>query len=350
MCQANRLYRLQVLSLSRIPLHTCRVGCVIIYIMEKLFIYIPTYNRPKVLRKQLLSLLPQVEEFPHNVRVLVCDNASEKYDENIIPSDFSHLSNVSVRRNAGNIGGNANISLGFIFAQPDEFLWILSDNDLIQQNAVHFILSILSQDIDFYAFAANIEDMQTIEISWQRDGWLKPINEWGTGLISAILYNMNTISDSISNAFYFHNSSFPHIAVACSAAKKRKEVKFILGPISLIISEDMSPHEQQGNYSLSLVGMPLLVPLFSSREARTFCNIWVRRHGFQFYANRAKYPHIFLQTKATILHYGGLSSRFLLVCQPLLVIALLPFRIIISILKRKLSVEQILYLKKISRR
>src|SRR5450830_708666 len=124
--------------------------------MAKLFIYIPTYNRPESLEKQLSALLPQVRNFPDEVRVLVSDNASEKYAEEDVLQHHARLSNVELRRNGGNIGANANIALGFAFARPDEFLWILSDNDIVTPNAVEYVLSMLENSVDFYCFVDNV--------------------------------------------------------------------------------------------------------------------------------------------------------------------------------------------------
>jgi GT2 family glycosyltransferase len=44
---------------------------------KKLFIYIPTFNRPEALNRQLDVLLPQVIVYKDKVRILVRDNNSE---------------------------------------------------------------------------------------------------------------------------------------------------------------------------------------------------------------------------------------------------------------------------------
>jgi hypothetical protein len=72
--------------------------------MAKLFIYLPTYNRPESLRRQLSVLLPQVEKFPQDVRVLICDNDSSKYTLDEMLRWLPALQNVEDRRNGGDCG------------------------------------------------------------------------------------------------------------------------------------------------------------------------------------------------------------------------------------------------------
>jgi glycosyltransferase involved in cell wall biosynthesis len=278
--------------------------------MTKLFIYIPTYNRPDALRRQLTVLLPQVEKYSEEVRVLICDNDSSKYSEEDILRGLPSLKNVEVRRNAGNIGANGNISLGFVFAKPNEFLWILSDNDIIKSDAISYLLSNLDISKDFYCFVNEIDRITDIQFDWN-SGWQIPM-EWRMGLISDALYNMVSVRDVLGDAFYFHNSSFPHLAVACSAAKKKKKTNFRLLPRQNINADEASPKEEPTDYSLAQVCMPLLVPLFPTWEAKSFSRKWLWIHGVQLHFNKSKHPHLYIQSKSTLRHYGGWGATVLL--------------------------------------
>jgi GT2 family glycosyltransferase len=132
----------------------------------KLFIYIPTYNRPNAIRAQLSALAPQVANHKDRVRVLVSDNASPHgiYDD--LQKEFG-TDYIRFRKNAGNIGGNANIMLGFVFAKSDEFLWILSDNDIVTPTAIEYLISQLRTDIDFICAAEDIEEEEEIIYDWK---------------------------------------------------------------------------------------------------------------------------------------------------------------------------------------
>jgi len=271
--------------------------------LAKLFIYLPTYNRPDALRRQLSALLPQVEKFPEDVRVLISDNDSTKYSQEELRREIPILQNVEIRRNGGNIGGNGNIALGFVFAQPNEFLWILSDNDIVSPNAVDYLLSVLNSEFDFYCFVSNAESEKDVYHDWN-SGWQVPM-DWRMGLISDALYNMASVRDVVEEAFYFHNCSFPHLAVACAAARKKGVTRFRLLPRQKVSADEASSLEQPTDYSLARVCMPLLVPLFPKWEAKAFCRKWLWSHGIMLHLNKSKHPHLYIQSAATLRHYGG---------------------------------------------
>ncbi|MDC0975662.1 glycosyltransferase [Alphaproteobacteria bacterium] len=278
--------------------------------MKKLFIYLPTYNRPNAVRTQLRALAPQVVKHQSKVRVLVNDNASDSFLFDEIINEFSQYENIKFHRNAGNIGANGNTVVGFILSQPDEFLWLLSDNDIIKDTAVDYILQSLDERVDFYCFVDSIKEPVEVDHSWE-SGWQTPM-EWRMGLTSDALYNVNTVQSSIEDGFYYHNASFPHLAIACSAAKKKGIVKFKLLPRDKINKTFFPSDECPTIYSLAQVCMPLLVSLFPPREAKSFSLTWLSKHGLDMYRNRKQHYHLYLQSRATLLHYGGLATRFML--------------------------------------
>ena len=235
-------------------------------------------------------------------------------------------SNIQFRQNVGNIGGNANIALGFIFAQPDEFLWILSDNDIVADGAIAYILNILNKEIDFYCFNYSIEESTEVEYLWE-DGCQAPM-DWRLGLISDGLYNVNSIKSSIDAAFYYHNSSFPHLAVAFSTMKMKKLVKFGLLPRAKINNTMLDSAECPTDYTLANVCMPLLVPLFPTEEAKSFAIMWLRKHGVDFYLNKNRHYHLYLQSKAMLIYHGGWRARILLMWMRLFYLMVIPMRMI----------------------
>jgi len=277
--------------------------------MNRLFIYIPTYNRPEALKEQLSILLPRIVMLPERVRILICDNASNKHLSGISEQYFSYP-NIEFRKNNGNIGGNANIALGFIFAKPNDFLWILSDNDIVADMALDYLLGVLDEKIDFYCFNDSVKSAITVEHIWD-DGCTVPM-DWRMGLISDALYNVNSIRNSIDAAFYFHNSSFPHLAVAFSTLKKNGKASFMLLPRNKINEGVLESDESPGDYSLSNVCMPLLLPLFPAKEAKDFSVKWLKNHGVDYYKNKDKHYHLYIQSRATLRYYGGFMADILL--------------------------------------
>jgi len=279
--------------------------------MSKLFIYIPTYNRPAALTSQLTALLPQVAKFPNEVRLMINDNASTDKISREILDKYSSSPNIEFRSNGANVGGNANIAFGFIFAQPtDDFLWILSDNDIVSPNALDYLLEQIDTSVDFYCFNNTVAEPKVIDYPWSK-GWMTPM-DWRMGLISDALYNVKSVKESSEAAFYFHNSSFPHLAVAAAAAKKLGVVKFKILPRNKINNDLYRSDEHPTDYSLAHVCMPLLVPLFPADEAKSFSISWLKGHGANLYRNRNRHYHLYLQSKATLSYYGGWQAKILL--------------------------------------
>lgn len=315
--------------------------------MNKLFIYIPTYNRPEAIKSQLSVLLPQITRIPEQTRLLVNDNDS---DENLddFYEKYLSFSNIQFRRNSGNIGANANIALGFTFVRPNEFLWILSDNDIVTDGAIDYILGLLDNKIDFYCFNYSVKEPTVIEHSWD-NGCQVPM-DWRLGLISDALYNINSIKDSINAAFYYHNSSFPHLAVAFSAMKDKGLAKYMLLPREKINNAIFDSTECPTDYSLAHVCMPLLVPLFPAKEAKSFSIMWLRNHGVDLYRNRKRHYHLYLQSKATLAYYGGWRASALLMWMRPVYLVANPISIVrkrlITVAKKHFSASTIEKLKK----
>ena len=316
--------------------------------MNQLFIYIPTFNRPSALQAQLRSLAPQVGKHPAQVRLLVNDNCSNAYAIEDIAKEYRQFENISFQKNGGNIGGNANIALGFVFSKPGEFLWILSDNDIISDGAVDYLLSVLAQDVDFYCFVDTLAQAQPVARTWEQ-GWQEPM-DWRMGLISDALYNIRTVQDSMEDAFYYHNSSFPHLAVACSAAKKKGAVQFMLLPRSRISGAMHRSDECPTDYSLAQVCMPFLAALFPRKKARQFTLGWLGKHWWDMHYNRLRRYELYLQSKATIRHYGGGIAKIVLPLSFLLYLLLFPFSLLkkklLEMAKKKLSPQMLEKLKR----
>jgi hypothetical protein len=323
--------------------------------LPPLFIYVPTYNRPIALGRQLGALLPQVASRPDRVRLLVSDNASPGGFDHTLLAPYSACGNIEFRSNGGNIGANANISLGFAFCRPGEFLWILGDNDVVRGDAIQYILDSLEKTIDFYCFVNDVTEPQTVSHNW-KEGWER-VMDWRMGLISDGLYSADTIAGSVEYAFKYHNSSFPHLAVSCAAARTKGVVTFRLLPRARITAELVSSEEQPTDYSLARVGMPLLVPLFPNWESRDFSRKWLRLHGVQFYLNRHRHPDVFVQTRATLRQYGGAAIQFALALSrvgamlyPLARIYMKFRKVAVATAKSRLQPETIETLQKVRRR
>jgi glycosyltransferase involved in cell wall biosynthesis len=107
-----------------------------------LTIAIPTYNRHELLKKQIQILLPQINS---EVKVVIFDN-------NCNPSVDSYLGElcndkIKVSRNLVNIGADANICRCFEYCDT-EWLWVLSDDDIVTDDAIFIVLNSIKSNKD----------------------------------------------------------------------------------------------------------------------------------------------------------------------------------------------------------
>jgi glycosyltransferase involved in cell wall biosynthesis len=254
-----------------------------------LIIYIPSYKRAAALSKQLNAISNQLKSFPKwPIEVMINDNASTENYKQI--RELCAAKGFHYCRNPGNVGGNANIALGFTKAPLDSYLWILSDNDILKDTAIGLILGTIAKDSpDIICATKNIQALgnQTLESA---EG-LSAIKN-GIGLISCGIYSMRAISNWTCNAFTYHNSSFPHLAVLLTTLKHKRRLA-----ISYIRYDEVIDHENNeggspGDYSLSYCGMPLLAELLGRTQQKIFLRNWIREHWFHHFRNRYKHVHV----------------------------------------------------------
>src|SRR3989339_1918483 len=110
--------------------------------MPLLTIAIPTYNRAEILKQKLSFLFSTIDE---NCLILISDNASEDNTTDIVKPFMEQFSNIAYHRNTTNLGYDANV-LKCVELSTTDYVWILSDDDDIEQNAPYIILNYIKQE------------------------------------------------------------------------------------------------------------------------------------------------------------------------------------------------------------
>lgn len=112
--------------------------------MEKpiLSIRIPTYNRPEQIQMQVRRLLPQLCD---EVILEVFDNCSPQKVEELFSEEEKKL--FLITRHSTNIGGDANIARCFENCLTP-WLWTLSDDDYVMDNAIKKALNYITCNKD----------------------------------------------------------------------------------------------------------------------------------------------------------------------------------------------------------
>jgi glycosyltransferase involved in cell wall biosynthesis len=101
-----------------------------------LTIAIPTYDRGQSLEQRLIEIRAQADE---SVRVLVSDNCSSDSTEAVVRAYQPTMPYLHYHRNSVNIGFDKNILTLYRLADT-RYIWFLSDDDAVLDNAIQFVL------------------------------------------------------------------------------------------------------------------------------------------------------------------------------------------------------------------
>jgi glycosyltransferase involved in cell wall biosynthesis len=121
-----------------------------------LTITIPTFNRLSKLKKQIASITYQIKKLKlqKKVQILVGENTnlSNQIISNNYLSRFKKI-NLKIIRNNQNIGYAKNLN-NLILNSQGRFIWLLSDDDILQPNALISIVSAIKKNnnVDYYTF------------------------------------------------------------------------------------------------------------------------------------------------------------------------------------------------------
>ena len=240
--------------------------------MKNLTIYIPSYNRGESLKRQLQTI--SANRHQNRIKVIVRDNCSTA--EEYANGDIKRLCEENgffYERNICNIGGNPNIIAGFMDCKQGEYLWILSDDDSIHENAIDKILETIDEaepDIFFFTHE-KYENGCLVDFS------LDLINN-GLGLISLVVYKTDFIIDNIRAGYDNILSSFPHMAVLLESIKNNngKVRIFAVNKTDYFMKDDDPVIHPEGvkGYRNSLYGYLLLVYNLEEKYQKTFVRSW----------------------------------------------------------------------------
>ena len=228
--------------------------------MTTITIAIPTYNRKNTLHEGLLRLIELKKEIPHLV-ILVSDNASidgtkEMVETIILQEDVRYL------RSEVNLGIAGNQRAIFNVCDTD-YLWIISDDDLIDLLNAKQLLNII-QKTDYCLVATNYSSFSSNDSFGQNiighitsneyDRALDLINQPSVGHISAFIYNVTDLKNVMNDAFkhtdisYYNKGRglYQDIGIRICASSKKKSFYYghpcIYARIPNIIDYDKLEH------------------------------------------------------------------------------------------------------------
>ena len=258
--------------------------------MKLLTIYIPSYNRADSLLKQLNTINKLSDK--SKIKVIVNDNCSTDKNGYKKVQEYCLKNNFTYNRNEINVGADANIFNGFLNSFDSEYIWILSDDDLLKKDAIEKIITILEKNsLDILFLTHSKIDKLEVKIWTQKDFFENNIKTSdGAGLISYVIYKTEFIKDTIPTGFQYIYTHFAHLAVLINSFRNNNvSIGRIEGRQFFIPDTNLPPPEGFGGYDHSYFGFVLLGELFEQDVKKNFINgwtgFWNLRHWHKKYKN-----------------------------------------------------------------
>jgi len=296
--------------------------------VKKLTIYIPSYNRSDSLLKQLNTISNFKDKAKLNV--VVNDNCSTDITGYKEVEKYCLENNFIYNRNETNIGADANIFNGFLNSFESEYIWILSDDDLLKYDAVSTIVNILNaNDLDIlFLTHSKIEKLE--KHNWaQRDFFENNIKTSdGAGLISNVIYKSSFIKDSIPVGFQNIYTCFCHLSVLIHSLQNRDAKIANIGSYNFFIPETNLPPASNATYSKSYFGFVLLGELFEKKIKKDFIDrystFWTLRYWYikdkdEIAKQNCIYAENYISRNKSIYNFFKFKLFFWFLLTPLLI-------------------------------
>lgn len=117
--------------------------------MKKIDLFLITYNRLKVLKRTLDSILDEKSPIREYDITVIDNNSTDGTYEYLIALSKKYT-NISVIKNIRNIGGNANICRAYemSLSKPAKYVWVLCDDDFYDFSGWNEVESMISKNYD----------------------------------------------------------------------------------------------------------------------------------------------------------------------------------------------------------
>lgn len=202
-------------------------------LIDKLEIFLITYNRASKLQKTLMQLFDDNSPIK-NLSITIIDNNSNDNTSLIIQKYQSQYSNLHYIKNKYNIGGNANIVNAFYKASK-EYVWILADNDFYSWDDWGQVEKEISKHTDAIVVATyECPKLDIAQLFLQ------------TTFLPGVIYKTSNIDDTVMSNMEFNIANmFPHLALSAKLINEKKNIAIIDKPIVSVGSNE----DEAGKYT-----------------------------------------------------------------------------------------------------
>lgn len=242
-------------------------------ILPNLSIFIPTFNRNSEVNQRLKELIPLINGTA--IRIEIVDNCSDIPVTRTLPSDIKNYVNITT--NPYNVGLVGNIIKCMELCKT-EWLWILSDDDIVLPNSINHILNYINSfpEAQFINFSSSILNSYVRERdvhSCGIDKFVESIDSFSNiFLLSNNLINIKKSISKINFAYLYAYTLIPHIVLQLLSLDDKSVC--ILSKESIVQWKDPSKDINPSTWSvirlmiaISIVNeLPLNISYFSKRS------------------------------------------------------------------------------------
>lgn len=194
-------------------------------------ICIPTYNREYKLKSLLDTLQMQISvSVFEQIQILVIDNASTDNTENVVKK-FESLLKIKYIKNSYNVGLAGNLVKCFEHSTRS-WLWILGDDDKLENNAVDTVMSAVLEyeNVAFISFNSSINEnhntvYKDIVFNRNKKDFINNLKDFSNLLfISSNVYNLEKINPNLELANYTLHAQAPQLSILFDYINKENGV------------------------------------------------------------------------------------------------------------------------------
>ena len=230
-----------------------------------LTVMIPTYDRNEILLKNLSVLLPLI---PLNVKCVILDNHSQVPVHQTISPLLNQYPNIDIKvvRNNANVGGNGNIMRCLEVCETD-YVWILGDDDVVQNNAFKLIFSEIEKypDAIYFNFSTlgGVTRKSRIVSCGIDDFMRSGIDDLGQIMfISSSIFSAKSLREHCDVGYHYAFTTLPHIVTLFSSLMSSESHVCVLTADSIVATSHKNTGEElMTSCHLSALGMPMLLSL-----------------------------------------------------------------------------------------
>ena len=187
---------------------------------KSLSLVIPTFNRPEILKENILLMLPDIQIF--SIPIYVSDDSSNNHTKDMIFELQKRYEYLFYYKNIPSLGHDKNIFSTLKLAET-EYVWLLGDALILKAGAIKNILKIVTK-FRPEIIAVNAVNRDLSINSDFYDDKNKVLNEfgWHLTLTGATIYSRTALSaiDKIVNGVHKNFPQvtliFNHLSVSCS--------------------------------------------------------------------------------------------------------------------------------------